>query len=133
MKIYFKQKPGKRRGIKSLLKMGFENPYSFKRTFKDPEYTKLEFRSARRSFGDLLLICKTYFPNTTEEKLAKTLLELHKEIGVRASYCTTINKVVFFKDPAKVSFGYGVNGLQKRLKGEGTHSFNEILKLANQK
>lgn len=133
MKIYFEQKPGKRRGIKSLLKMGFSGQSSFNRTFKDPECTKLEFRRARRSFGDLLLICKTYFPNTTEEKLAKTLLELNKEIGVRASYCYTINKVVFLKDPRKVQFGYGVGPAQKNEKGKGTHSFAEILKLANQK
>ena len=129
-KIYFKQKPGKRRGIKSLLKMGFNN-FHFKKTYTDIECTKEECHPARRSFGDLLLICRTYFPNTTEQQLAKTLRELSKEIGIRVSYCSTIDKIVFYKSLIKNNFTYNICGHLRNRRGEGTHSFNEIEKLLN--
>jgi len=53
----------------------------------------------RRSIGDLFMICRYYFPNTTVKQLYNCLInELPTAIpdGFRGSYCNTINKYVFY-------------------------------------
>ncbi|MFA9239461.1 MAG: hypothetical protein ACEQSQ_06170 [Candidatus Paceibacteria bacterium] len=134
MKIYFKTGKVKIRDIKHLLKIGYSSRsgVEFKKTYRDPECTILECHSARRSFGDLVLICKTYFPETTEKEVAKTLFELNNEIGVRASYCHTINKLVFLKSVYDKGQGLDCNLKYSYFnkKGCGNYSYNNIKKLA---
>lgn len=52
----------------------------------------------RRSIGDLFMIARYYFPNTTLRQLYDILFnQLDAELpGFRSSYCTTINKYVFY-------------------------------------
>lgn len=94
--IYLKNLPNDILNIEDLLSYGFTN-YQFAPTFYDKECTLLQCRSANRSFEDLLEICKTYFPNTTEVDLAKTLFNLNKKIRLHSLFCIDINKVVFYK------------------------------------
>lgn len=68
----------------------------FVETYYDEELTLQQCDLAYRSFEDLLELSQTYFPETTERILAQTLLELHSNKKIRVSYCTTIDKIVFF-------------------------------------
>lgn len=135
MGIYFKsrKKPKNMSGIKELLRSGYtgRNDGTFKQTFEDEACTIPECHPARRSFGDLLAICKTHFPKTTEKELAKVVFELNKEIGLGGSYCNTIEKPVFFvrgvKDERSFIFGREYD----RKKGVSKYSFNSIKNLVN--
>lgn len=130
-KIYFK-KNKEFDDIEELLEYGYKGyNSSFKPTYIKTEKTTFqECHPARRSFGDLLIICRTYFPETTEKQLAKTIFKLNKKIGLRASYCSTINKVVFLKDRKNSPIDRHMTPSQKVKKGYGTHTFNEIVNLA---
>lgn len=79
--------------------------FRFVETYCDEACTELQCREAYRSFEDLLEISRTYFPGTTEEQLAKVLFELNL-VGLEASYCHEIQKVVFsmFRDFRHVCF-----------------------------
>ena len=52
----------------------------------------------RRSFGDIFRICRYYYPNCTIEEVKTLLYETlpDKVERFRSSYCTTINKRVFY-------------------------------------
>lgn len=53
----------------------------------------------RRSFGDILIICRYYYPECTVKEVKDILInELpHKVDNFRCSYCSTINKRVYYK------------------------------------
>ncbi|MFA9239460.1 MAG: hypothetical protein ACEQSQ_06165 [Candidatus Paceibacteria bacterium] len=131
--IYLKLK-NKPKSVKELIKIGFtKNSGLFVVTYADPECTIQECRAANRSFEDLLEISKTYFPRTTEKKLAKTLFKLNKEINLTASYCCTIDKIVFD------TFDYGhspksmdryLERKEKKIYGKSPYSYDDIVKLA---
>lgn len=135
MKIYFKtrKKPENIKDIKELLKSGYTKTQygGFKKTFKNPELTIPECHSARRSFGDLLYICRTYFPKTTEKELAKTIFELNQEIGLGASICGTIQKTVFVRRAASSPIDIYV--CNKAYRGKGKYSLDDIQKLSQSK
>lgn len=109
--IYFKEAIGAY-NLKDLLKRGFScrrgegEWYSFVKTYSNPQLTREECHEARRSFDDLLEISRTYFPDTTEEELAKTLYELHGEINLYFFFCSDIHKQVFCTCP-KEAMSYG--------------------------
>jgi len=129
MKIYLNTNK-KFKDRQELLKWGFKDG-SFAITYYDPECRNEQCHSAWRSFGDLLLICRTYFPRTTEKGLAKTIFKLYDAIGLSPSFCYGIKKVVFsanldYKDDPIDEAMEGV----KDKKGEGTHSWNDIVKLS---
>lgn len=136
-KIYFRL-DSKPKNIIDLLKDGYNGfnstlLHEFKPTYKDEGLTKCECHAARRSFGDLLIICKTYFPKTQRKDLAKAIMKLNKQIGLRASYCNTIDKLVFLKQNNRhIPIDYYMNGYRS-LRGKGTVSFSEFVKLAKQK
>lgn len=99
MNIYFREADSSKT-IKELLLSGFIIRYigserKFVTTFKDEACKDEDCYPARRSFNDLLWICRTYFPETTEEQLAKVLKELYEERSVRGLYCPNIHKIVF--------------------------------------
>lgn len=138
MNIYFKtrKKPQNMTGIKELLRTGFglkSNYGTFKETFKDPKCTIPECHPARRSFGDLLDICRTHFPNTTEQELAKVMFELHDEIGLGGSVCGTINKPVFFVRGKGLAFDTYFQGPSRTYKGKSKYSFKMIEDFAKEK
>lgn len=141
--------------IKELITWGYVNGPSgsgFVKTYFDKACTKQQCHSARRSFEDLLDICRTYFPRTGKKQLALTLHSLFTQqlgtMNVMAFYCSNIHKVVFFKYrlPAEPrswetahtlkytnyfdrSLYSGATPPQK--KGVGKYCFNEILNLLN--
>jgi hypothetical protein len=79
----------------TLNSMGYMQSHKCKETYLNPECTELQCKGARRSFGDLLILARTYFPETTEEQLAKLLHEFFLKRQIRALYCHNISRIVF--------------------------------------
>lgn len=98
MNIYFNITDEELEKIKNIKDLFFSQKSTqypfvlFKETYFDKECTKRQCHCARRSFYDLLDICKTYFPKTTEEELAHLLVN---EENLCSFYCSDIQKVVF--------------------------------------
>lgn len=116
------------------------NGYGFHKTYFDPECTKEECHCARRSFEDLLAICKTYFPRTTKKHLARLLynLWLTKKLNIATSFCPDIGAVVFrlhynnskwATNFSSIDNGYNTVSDPNK-KGKGNYSMNDINKLA---
>lgn len=69
----------------------------------------------RRSIGDIYLIAKYYFPDTT---LSQVIQYLHVKLpaklrGFRCSYCTTINKRVYYYDSGSPNQIYNTDTLDE--------------------
>ena len=93
MKIYLKEfKKTRKSTVKSLLHclLSDENNIVKKSTWTHILFSKATFHDVncqflqcstnkRRSFEDMVDLCKTYFPNVTDKKVAKSLEELFKE------------------------------------------------------
>jgi hypothetical protein len=80
--------------FENLLDSCFNSKMDFPQTFFDKDCTNLQcFEKAHRSFSDILILCQTYFPETTEKNLANYLI--NKKID--NLFCFDINKLVFFK------------------------------------
>lgn len=89
MEIYF-ETDKTYTSVSELLDDGFTGEDGkFVRTYYDKEYKLKQCHEARRSFKDLLNICKTYIPNATEKELATYLLK------TRCIYCPDIKRWVF--------------------------------------
>jgi hypothetical protein len=124
MKIYFPQ-GDTATTLKELLTIGFSKSHAFVETYFDEEFTLEQCHSARRSFGDLLLIAQTYFPDTTPEKLAYELM------SYMCFYCPTIKKLVFLNEP-KIGFNARCSTIYKETyKDSDNLCYNDILNLAN--
>lgn len=65
--------------------------YYSKPTYRDEKCTILEFKQGRRSFEDLLIISRTYFPDTTEIELMKAL----RDNNLKFYRCGYLKKIVF--------------------------------------
>ena len=136
--IYF-EGGDKAKNLQELLELGFSyyaaycapGMYKFKHTFLDKECTRHDCWYARRSFGDLLEITQTYFPETTEEDLAYSLIYKLKDSYARL--CHEINKVVFYKLTSLTGW-HGIANVDGdapyKLDGTGI-SFNHIKQLAD--
>ncbi len=101
-------------------------------TYKDKECGKQECHSARRSFDDLLTICRTYFPRTSKKALAKCLLQLWDSMQLGSYYCTNIGKIVFRQYPDNnITKGQHqrVYETEVDLKQHSNYSLNDIIKL----
>jgi len=125
--------------IEELIAKGFKESgqgYNFAETFINAECTEVECKPARRSFLALVEICQTYFPETTQEDVAKVLVELiqGKENSFLAcGFCGNINKVVFCRQYSEfIKPGISSWGMTNASSREGQDgiSFNQILKLA---
>ena len=122
--------------LKRLLSKGWAGDYqSFVETYNDKECKDIECGRARRSFEDLLEISRTYFPETTEIELAKTLQELGNKHNLIASFCGDINKLVFWKwvfiKPYKNDLLHYVDDSKRDTKGNSPYSANDIQELIN--
>lgn len=122
--IYFKNAE-KAKTVNQLLKLGYKTAL-FQETYKDVEYKNIQCKSARRSFYDLLEICQTYFPKTTEKTLAKLLTKKYFSF-----YCKTTDLLVFmvFQKP-------GFNRLMSNVYDENYEdstklSYNKVLEFLN--
>ncbi len=102
MKIYTKIEEKYRGNIYEYLKAGFTHPgqgvLKFVETYQDEECTITECHPARRSFEDLIEICKTAFPECTEKDVACVIMEMGKDPKnfVSTFFCPDIHKPVFF-------------------------------------
>lgn len=125
MAIYLKN-PVTDKGLLSFLEDGFSAQYGkwfkFKETYYDELCTELECKAARRSFLDLLEICQTYLPDTTDIKLAKALFELE---NMFCFICNDIGKLVFQIDRNR-RHNYGITSSYPDLKGVDGYSFKMI-------
>lgn len=124
--IYFKG-ADTAHNIKELLENGFYKNTLFQATYKDPEYRILQCKVARRSFPDLLEICRTYFPKTTESDLARLL-----SIDYNSFYCKDIGRLVFLNEKTYCKIAYSFDSRMSTLYDENFedsqgNSYNKIL------
>lgn len=137
MEIYF-DGGNKHKDLLSLLNDGYTGQsYSlFKRTFSNAELTTEQCHIARRSFGDLLLIARTYFPETSEGELAYLLL--YKVNKMSCFICPNIDKIVFISDrPSKkdndlCNFEVINFGVTRDTKGVDELSFRNLKQMADE-
>lgn len=103
---------------------------NFVETYKDEECTDTQCGRARRSFEDLLEISRTYFPETTEIELAKTLQELGNKYNLIATFCGDINKIVFWRWDTVKSYKndlfHFIEDSKRNTKGNSPYSANDI-------
>lgn len=129
--------------IEELLTYGFKNNPNncgkFIQTFLNEERTLTQCYPAKRSLGDLIDICSTYFDNEfTPEEIAKCLFTLNTKLGLRPQWCDNVNKVVFrilYGDdnkPQMVKFEEYFNTHwenQRKTKGLDGYSLEDIIEL----
>jgi len=96
---------------------------NFEETFLDPECTQREFRRARRSFEDLLIISRTLYPKTSEKALARMIFKLAKNKGLYAYPCGSANRIVFKKSSDRTLWQH-INNMD--WKGGGQYSRRDI-------
>jgi heme oxygenase len=89
-KIYFKN-PNTENLDKLIESLFTKNVFYAKNTYLDSEFKYIECTRSRRSFEDLLLISKTYFPRTKKKELMQALIN-NKILFYR---CSEIKKIVF--------------------------------------
>ncbi len=69
---------------------------------------KLQCREGcRRSFDDLLMLSKYYFPDTTDKELAKTMKKIHEEdndLFFEWIFCEDTNRPTFTKDDEIIDY-----------------------------
>lgn len=106
----------------------WNNPAAEAQTVKDTIFVDDETTQTvigkRRSIGDLFMICKYYFPNVTVKQVYQCLMnELPTSIseGFRSSYCSTINKYVWYYAPGVVN----IEGSKEHV-GEYSKTYTEI-------
>jgi len=116
-KIYFKN-GDKAKTIEELLRIGFKGNY-FCETYEDKKLTIEQCLVARRSFSDLLIIAKTYFPSITEKEVAEALVN-----DYTSYFCTDIKKVVFLNLYNQKGFARGYAPPDRE--GVDGWSFNKI-------
>lgn len=121
--------------VYGLLEHGFNdennNSYQrgkFSRTYSNPECTQLQCTVARRSFGDIFYLCKTYFPNTTREEVAYNLLSIPH---MRAIFCDDIGKLVFRAIGHNREFSAQLLFSETNFKGKDGVSLNDVRKYYN--
>lgn len=105
--IYFDVELEEGDTIYELLRKGFKGDYGqFVNTYKEPRepYDSTEGRNIQcyrgnRSYLDLLEICRTYFPDTTENNLKRALMRACEdpEFKLHTLYCADIEEWVFFR------------------------------------
>lgn len=110
--IYFQNEP-KVDGTLYEFLLSIKNSIYFCPTFLNKECTIKECHTARRSFNDLLKICKCYIPETTEADLAKLVTDDTKFF---TRLCGNIDKWVF---------GFHIGGWPEYLR-EGTEDEIDI-------
>ena len=91
-----------------------------------------------RSFDDILLICKTYFPSVKVETVFKKLLLLNNtkssvlndSLKQRFGYCGDINRIRYIGNYS-VSLEYFYNNTITHSQGESKYSWKDLFKMIN--
>jgi hypothetical protein len=115
--------------IKALIIFGYTyNGTHFVATYKESECITLECKPANRSFEDLLEICQTYFPNSTDVDLANTLYELNQTpLNLTYVYCADIHKSVYYLESSP--FPFSDETFLTELRGNSPYSLQDVLNL----
>lgn len=141
MKLYVDVERKKGERVTTFLKKCYQMnkvDFKFKKTYFDINLTKTQCFQANRSFEDLHTVIKTYYPNCSEEHLAKQiekLLRYNKKL--KLLYCTDINKWVFMNiiymsnSSNKYKYLYNYNNSESKLnnKGKGKYSYYDLMGL----
>ena len=91
-----------------------------------------------RSFDDILLICKTYFPSVKVETVFKKLLLLNNtkssvlndSLKQRFGYCGDIRRIRYIGNYS-TSLEYFYSGATTRSQGESKYSWKDLFKMIN--
>ena len=91
-----------------------------------------------RSFDDILLICKTYFPSVKVETVFKKLLLLNNtkssvlndELNQQFGYCGDIRRIRYIGNYS-VSLQYFYKNATTRNQGESKYSWKDLFKMIN--
>lgn len=88
-------------------------------------------KASRRSFGDIYMICKYYYPNVTVKDVLYELyvgLRQHFTQGYRTSYCNYMGKRAFYYDEDMGNLEY-----DKTTNDEYGHQYKYYMNLFKQK
>lgn len=105
--------------------------------YENIEYLQCE-KNRYRSFDDILLICRTYFPSTKVETVFKKLLLLNNKkslilndnVKCQFRYCSTINRIRYVANyNATVSYFY--NTAISSSCGNSKYSWKDLFKMIN--
>lgn len=66
-------------------------------TYMDSHCTRRQCGYAHRSFGDLLLIAQTYFPDTTEKDMIALMCSLYQQGLFKMMYCNDISEIIYYR------------------------------------
>ena len=91
-----------------------------------------------RSFDDILLICKTYFPSTKVETIFKKLLLLNNNlkdikndrVKNKLSYCSTISRIRYIANYSNSLYFFYTTAIDKN-KNESKYSWKDLFKMIN--
>ena len=91
-----------------------------------------------RSFDDILLICKTYFPSTKVETVFKKLLLLNNNlkdikndrVKNKLSYCSTISRIRYIANYNNSLYSFYTTAIDKN-KNESNYSWKDLFKMIN--
>ena len=91
-----------------------------------------------RSFDDILLICKTYFPSVKVETVFKKLLLLNNtknnvlndKLRQRFGYCGDINRIRYIGNYPSSLYGFYSDAMS-RAQGESKYSWKDLFKMIN--
>ena len=91
-----------------------------------------------RSFDDILLICKTYFPSVKVETVFEKLLLLNNtkssvlndKLNQRFGYCGDIRRIRYIANYS-TPLGYFYSGAITRSQGESKYSWKDLFKMIN--
>lgn len=121
MKIYFKYADTK--DLKSLMRSLYSHNGYACPTYLDSEFNKIQCAGSRRSFEDLLIISKTYFPKVTKEELMQCLID----IKIKFYFCNNINKIVFHYHGIFFINEINFNSYKNRIFQEGTYTPRRLI------
>jgi len=113
----------------------YEKRGKFNATYYDPEFKQLQYKSAKRSFEEIVLISKTYF-KVSDKTVAKVIIRiLNKYPQVTLVLCDFAKKWVVYCDlskneNSKYCAKYNQGFLKINEDGHGKYTYNDIMVLA---
>jgi hypothetical protein len=136
--IYIKNaKRLKNEKFNDFFKRVFLSNFYYIRTYKDKECLITQCGpGCYRSFEDIVKIAQTYYPNITDKKVAKSILEFEKSHSFL--FCPLKQKWMLtnYKTNCDIPFLFNYDGCKdftNRVTNHGRYSFDMIKELINKK